>query len=133
MRRPGPVGVAERERNRHPHDGHRERRSPGPEHLAEIGLEPDLEEQEQHAELGQHVHHLARQPLDRHDTQRAGPKHHAGDELAEHGGLAHAFGQLAQQLGGDQDGGESQEEPRDVHPALDGDGQHARTARWRTV
>ena len=59
VRRVGPVGVAQPERQHDAHDRDGERRGPDPEHLAEVGLEPDLEQQQQHAELGQDVDQLA--------------------------------------------------------------------------
>jgi hypothetical protein len=45
----------------------------------------------------------------RDDAEHAAPQQHAGHQLAEDGGLPDSLGELTEQLGGDEDGGQGQE------------------------
>ena len=62
MREERPVDVAQGERQHHADGRDGERGGADAEHLLEIGLQPDLEEQEENAELGEDVHELAPGP-----------------------------------------------------------------------
>ena len=118
VRQEGPVDVTERERQRDADGRDREGRGADPEHFLEVGLEPDLEQQEEHAELGEDVHQLGGRPLGRDDAEHAPAQQHAGDELAQHRRLSDALRRSAQNLGGDQHRGEKEEEAGDIHPAF---------------
>ena len=113
VRNVGPVEKTQQERQRHTHRGHRERRRPNPEHLTQIGFQPDLEQQEHHTELGENMNHLAGGSLGRDDAEHAASQQHPGDQLAEYRRLADSFGQLAQQLGRNEYDCEGDEQPGD--------------------
>jgi hypothetical protein len=61
------------------------------------------------------VHHLGFHAVGGHDAEYAAAEQNAGDQLAQHGGLPDTLGELAQQLGGDEDGRQDEEEPGDIH------------------
>jgi hypothetical protein len=66
----------------------------GPEQLAEVGLEPDLEQQDQDPQLGEGVDD--RRLL--HEAQPARPDDDPGQQLAEDRGLADPLHPLARDL-----------------------------------
>ena len=117
VRQVGPVGETEGEGHRHTDGGDGKGCGSDAKHLAQVGFEADLEEQQQHAELGEHVDHLAGRPFGRDDAEDAAAQEDAGHQLAEDGGLADALGELAEELGSDEHGGDRQEEASDVHAA----------------
>jgi hypothetical protein len=102
--------VAQGERQRHPDRRHRERRAPHPQQLGQLGLEPDLEEQQQHAQLAEDREDLV--AADQPEGGRA--DQHADDQLAEHGGLAETLRQLGTHLGCDQDDQDVQQDGADI-------------------
>ena len=107
-----PVEVPGQERQHDPDGGDGGRGSAHLPHFAEVGLEPDLEEQDEDAELGEHGHDLGHRTGRRNQAQRARAEEDAGEELAQDGRLAHPLGQLAEELGRDQDAGEHEEDVR---------------------
>jgi hypothetical protein len=115
MRGEAPEEVAEGERQYDSDDRDGERRGPDPKHLAQVGLQPDLEEQQEHTELGEHVNQLGLDASGRHDAEHTATQQDTGEQLAQDGGLAHALGGFAEQLGGREDRRQHQEEARDVH------------------
>ena len=58
MREVRPVDIAEREGHNHPDGRHSQCGRTDAEHLAQVGLEADLEEQQHDAQLGEHMHHI---------------------------------------------------------------------------
>ena len=88
--------ITQREGHDHAHHRHRERRRAHLQHLLQVGLEPDLEEEDDHADLGERLDdRLVR--VDQPEQRRA--EQHAGEQFADHRRLAHALEEVAQQLG----------------------------------
>ena len=108
-----PIDKAEREGDRHADRRHRKRGSTDAEHLLEIGLEADLEQQEHHAELGEQVDDLGSCPCGWNDTEHAATQNYSGHQLAQHSRLAEPLRQLAKELGGHQHSGQHQEQAGD--------------------
>ena len=100
------TAVADGERRRHADEGDERGLRPGPQQLTQVGLQADLEQKDQDAELGQGVQHLrlVDQPQD------AGADEHARQQLAQDRGLADPLHGLARQLGGEPDQDEAQEQ-----------------------
>ena len=95
--------VARREGQHDPDRSDQGRLQTRAEELVDIGLEADLEEEDQHAELGEGVQdlRLVDQP------EQAGTDEHPRQQLAQDGSLPDALHGLAGQLGGEPD----QDEP----------------------
>ena len=100
-----------REQRDHADGRHGQRR---PAHCAELGevhLEPDLEEQQDHAELAQHAHDVV--SLD--ETQHGRPDEDPGDDLADDGRHLDPFGDLGRHLGREQKDENVQKDRVHVH------------------
>ena len=130
MRQIGPVGIAQPERHGDPHDRHRERGGADAEHLAQVGLQPDLEQQQQDAELGQDVDHLGRPCRPRDDAEHAAAEQDAGDQLAQDRGLAEALGQLARSLAATRMVASARNKLGDVEPRRRRDGTYSGSSAW---
>ncbi len=124
--RVGQVPVARAEEERHGHSDQRDhpRRSTHVEHLPQVGLEPHLEQQDHHADLGQQMdglrHRITGGGGD--DSQHASAQDHPADQLAQHRRLPNPLGELARELPNHQD------RHQDEHEA-----SHLMAARWRTA
>ena len=77
----------------------------------EIGLEPDLEQQDQHAELGERVDDLGLV----HEPEDTGPDQNAGEQLSEDRGLADPLHPLGRELRGEPDDDERDQELAEFH------------------
>ncbi len=111
-----PVQKAQDERHRDTHHRDRGRGGPHPHHRFEIGLEPDLEQQHDDADLGEQPKHRRERVVgaDRDDVEKADPEEDPHHELAHHGGLPQTLERLAGKLGGEQHDGEHREKAGDV-------------------
>ena len=107
----GPVSVAEGKRHRDADQRHRQRRGSDPEHLPEVGLESDLEEEQDDAQLGEQMDDVGRDTGGGNDAEGARAQKHSRDELPEHGRLPDQLGQLAKELGAHEHRGEGEKEP----------------------
>ena len=116
--RQNPVDEAQGEGQRHADRGHGQRGGADAEHLLEVGLEADLEEQEEDAQLGEDVHQLGRRTVGGDHAEDAAAEQDSRDQLAEDRRLADALRRVAEHLGGDEHGGEDEEEAGGVRPAL---------------
>jgi len=90
----------------HSHRRYRERGLPDPEKLPQIGLESDLEQKQNHPELGQNMDDVGRGAVRRNDAQHALPQQDTGNQLTEDRGLANSLGQFAEELGRNQHRGQ---------------------------
>ena len=102
---------AQREGRDHAEHRHQERRQPDREHLRDGGLEPDLEQQEQHADLGEHVD--GRVVADRLEPGKPSsarlPSRMPTSSSPSTAGWPEARGQVAAQLGADEDDREKED------------------------
>ena len=73
---------------------------PDPTELGEVHLHPDLHEQQQDAELGEHAEADAALAAELDEPEHGRADEDAGDDLAEHGRDADALGALGGELGG---------------------------------
>src|SRR5438132_376680 len=100
---------------------HRDRRrgGPHPHHSLEVGLEPDLEQQHHHPDLGEQLKHRCERVggADRDHLEKTGAERDARQELAHHGRLAQALERLAGEFPGEQHDREHREKASDVDPA----------------
>jgi hypothetical protein len=116
LRRQEVVGDAppEEERRDDAQAGHEQRRPADLKHLADVRLQPDLEEQDDDAQLGQRVNDGVRAELlnssDTRERQRADED--ARHQLAEHDRLAQSLEDLAADLRHDEDERETQQHER---------------------
>src|SRR5690606_9832291 len=109
---------------RHDADDRDERRGwSDPEHLLDVRLETDLEEEERDADLGQERDDLVDRTLARDDPENAGAEHDTGDQLAAYGRLADTFRETPEDLGEDEHRNEHHEEVLDLYTALRGRGR----------
>jgi hypothetical protein len=99
VRQVRPIREAQEEREDYAHSGYRERRRSYAEHLLEISLQPNLEEQEYYPELRQHVNYFGPNSLGWNEAKYAPPQDDPTDQLTQHGWLAESFGKLSQELG----------------------------------
>jgi hypothetical protein len=112
VRQIGPIRKAQRERERDSDRRHRKRCCPHPEHLPEIRLQSDLEEQEHDSELGEHMYDLGTGSVYRNDSENTAPEKDAGDQLPENSRLSKSLCELAQELGGNEHDRQDQEQIR---------------------
>jgi hypothetical protein len=78
----------------------------------DVGLQSDEEEQEDHAQLGQHVQHR----IVRVDQVQSGDADDdAADHLAQNGRLADALGELTEEFGGREDRQKGDQQFSDRH------------------
>ncbi len=114
----------QRQRQHDADDGHRTRRRTHAEHLLQVGLEADFEQQDQHADLGQHGDELREGVVrgGRNDPEDARAQERPGDQLAQYRGLADPLEELPGELAHDEHRSEHDEEPhQEVGPvAIDG-------------
>jgi hypothetical protein len=105
----------QRERCHHAQDGYEQRGQTYLEHLAHGGFEPDLEQQDQHAQLGEHVHgRVGRESLEPGDAEQMEiAQHDSGHQLAQHRRLSDARGQIPAELRTGEDHGQGQDHGRD--------------------
>ena len=82
--------------------------------FADVGLQPDLEQQQNDADLGQHLD----QPLRLDKSQQAGAEDDAGDDFADDHRHFQRVGHLPEKPGGDQDRGHLQDRQRGIHECL---------------
>ena len=111
-------GVAARERQHHARERDRRRAAADAQELLEIGLESDLEEEEDHADLREQEDPLGQ----RNEPEHRGAEHDAREQLAEHRGLAHPLREAAEELGAEERGREGDQECADVDAVLHGRG-----------
>ncbi len=78
-------GEPQRERQDHTHDGHRQRRRADLHELAQIGLQPDREQQDHHSQLREEMDRLV---IRIHQPSTDLPDQHAADQLAQNRRLA---------------------------------------------
>src|SRR5205809_638829 len=114
-----PVQKAQDERYRDTHHRDRRRGGPHPHHSLEVGLEPDLEQQHHHPDLGEQLKHRCERVggADRDHLEKTGAERDARQELAHHGRLAQALERLAGEFPGEQHDREHREKASDVDPA----------------
>jgi hypothetical protein len=82
-------------------------------------VQPDLEQQDQHAQLGERVQHRVRRIE---DAEHGAAEQHAGEQLAEHRRLPHALHRRAEQLGRDEQRDEGAEQVREGVGGVGGGG-----------
>ncbi len=111
MTEPGHEAEADREGHDDPDQRDNDRLGSGLQQPREIGLEPDLEQEDQHAELGERVDDLGLV----HEPEDAGTDHDARQQLAEDGGLADSLHPLGRQLGGEPDDDERDQQLAEFH------------------
>ncbi len=109
-----PEEVAGQEGQHHADRRDRHRRPAHLPHLPEVGLEPDFEQQHEDAQFGENRDDVDRRAGGGDDPQRARAEDHPGEQLTEDGGLADAFGNLPEKLGGHENGSEGEEEAGDA-------------------
>lgn len=82
------------------HDSHQRHRGRGGtdlEHRLEVGLQSDLEEEQDDAQPGEEIHRVSGEAgFSRHQVQQAGAQHDAGQQLSQDGGLAKALAEFAE-------------------------------------
>ncbi len=88
----------------------RDRDPPDRPHLRELRLQPDPEEQEDDAELGEDPQHL----VDLDQPQHRRPDQEPAEDLADDRRLPDPLEDLVAELGGDEDEEEVSEDPSDV-------------------
>ncbi len=92
--------AAEHERHGDADEGDAHRRAADSAELGEVHLHPDLDEEQQHAELGERDDRLA---VRRNPAEHRRPDDDADDDLADDGGDFDPLAQLGGELGGDED------------------------------
>jgi hypothetical protein len=107
-------GIAAQSRKQHSRHRDQDRGAPDLHELAEIGLQADFEEEEDHADLGENED-LVRQ---RHEPDQRRPEDDARQQLAEDRRLSDPLGQLAEELGADQRRREGEEKRADVEGVI---------------
>ncbi len=112
---PGCHAPTEEERRRHPQAGDEQARPADREHLAGVGLQSHLEEQQDDPELGEHLQPpVGAEELEVVDAEeREVAEDDAEDQLAEDRRLADALEQLAAELGGGEDHDQAEEDRHD--------------------
>ncbi len=105
---------AQGERGRHADDGHEDGRTPDPTELGEVHLHADMDQQQEHAQFGDHRE--ADAAVARHVDE---PEHRRADEdprddLAEHSRHADAFRQFGSQLRCGDDDQEVEQQSRQI-------------------
>ena len=93
--------------------------------LGEVHLHADLDEQQQHAELGEHAEADAALAAQLDEPEHGRADDDAGDDLAEHGRDADPLGALRGELGRDDDDEQVEQQSRQV------DGLHGRRSLSR--
>ena len=108
-----PAHEAEADREGHDDADHRDedRLGPGLQEPREIGFEPHLEQEDQHAELGERVDDLGLV----HEPEHAGADHDAREQLAEDRGLADPLHPLGRELRGEPDDDERDQQLAEFH------------------
>jgi hypothetical protein len=91
--------VTDGERHCDAYQGDQRCLSTGPQQVNKIGLQTDLEEQDQDAEFGQRVKNLRLGD----ETQNAGADDYSGEQFTQDGGLTDTLHHLARQLCGEPD------------------------------
>jgi hypothetical protein len=111
---PGHEAEADDERDRNPGQGDERRLHARSQQLVQVRFQPHLEQEDHDSELGQGVHHvrLAHEPED------AGADEHAGQQLAEHRGLADPLHPLGRELPGEPDDDERDQQLTDFHQRI---------------
>ena len=117
---PGPGADDERDGDADDRDEHRGPADPA--ELGEVHLHPDLDEQQQHPELGEHAEADAPLAPQLDEAEHGRPDEDAGHDLAEHRRHADPLGSLGRQLGGGDHDEEVEQQARQV------DGLHQ--AEW---
>ncbi|HVZ76853.1 MAG TPA: hypothetical protein VG818_02595 [Gemmatimonadaceae bacterium] len=118
----------EPERDRHARDSDRSRDAADLHERADVGLEADLEQQQDHADLGHRVDDRIRGV---HEPERRATEQHAGHEFPEHCRLAQALRELAEQLGADEDRDQRGKERRHRRASVGGSGRCEQQRRSR--
>ena len=112
-----PAAHAESKRERSDDADRRDQEGRGSdaEHLADGGLEPHFEEEDQRPDSSEDVEYgIPLHRLEEIDSEEGDvSERDAGDELPQHRGLPGPYGQLAAELGGHQHAGEEQRYPGD--------------------
>jgi hypothetical protein len=128
MRESPPEAITQREGQ---HDADGGDRHGGGTHLChrlEIGLQADLEQEENNAQFGQEPDQIgSRVGSSRDNLQQAGPEQHPGKQFAQHGGQAQPLGTLAEKLARHQHSGDYQQYVREA--ARSGGGPQGRRAQ----
>ena len=111
---------ADDERDGDADDGDEHRGPADPAELAEVHLHADLDEQQQHADLGEHAEADAALAAELDEPEHGRSDDDAGDDLAEHRRYAEPLGHLGRQLGRGDDDEEVEQQPRQVDGLHDG-------------
>ena len=113
---------ADDERHGDADDGDEHRGPADPAELGEVHLHPDLDQQQQHPELGEHAEADPPLPAQLDEAEHGWPDEDAGHDLAEHRRHADPLGSFGRQLGGGDHDEEVEQQARQV------DGLHQ--AEW---
>ena len=111
-----PVDEAEEKREEYSDQGDPRRSRSDPEHLLQVGLQTNLEQQQHHTDLGEDVNDLVQVSRRRDYAEHACTENDARDQLSQNGWLPPALGQLAEHLRTDQNRDQNEEYVPDAGP-----------------